>query len=503
MNLRPYQQKAITEARNSILKGNKKILIALGTGGGKSIIVRSLFEMTLAKKPNAKLLYIVHRTILINQMRNTLKGLNVEISTLQKIGKSPTIEYDLVLSDETHFGHGSKLMGNINYKFFIGVTATPITPNGYPLSGYDDILDIAQLKDLIDWGFMPPLKVLSTSKVDTSKLKVSGKDFNMGASYDLMSKSEIKKDLLNTYEKYAKGLKTIIYCVNVEHSEEVAKEFADAGYRCEAVHSKTDKTALEKFKNNELDILTNCDVLTTGLDLPDIYCLMLASPTKSYIKSTQIYGRIRLNPKDKEKVGLILDCCNVVENTQHPYARFDFTREKQKNKDKLCQCGETMFIAGKKTTLNDKFTFTTITRYKCRCGIYEDVEKMGCINYNFCSECGNVLTPDNKMEMKQSKKAIEFVITCDCGCDNVQRSILLTDKELKEIKLQETINGANTWDKVYEILKLECKKWNYKWQWSQRCIETLKNKNKTPDEVMKEIEKLQSTNTKIGRLMYV
>ena len=199
---RQYQSDSISQSREAFQQGYKKILIALGTGGGKSVIVRLLFEMALAKNPNAKLLYIVHRSILINQMKSTLEGLNIEIGTLQKIGKEPTEVYDLVLSDETHFGHGSKLMGNINFKFFIGVTATPITADGYKLDGYEKVLDIAQLIDLIKWGFMPPLKVLSISKVDTSKVKTSAKEFNLKASYDLMAKSEIKKDFLKDWKQW-------------------------------------------------------------------------------------------------------------------------------------------------------------------------------------------------------------------------------------------------------------------------------------------------------------
>jgi len=502
-NPRPYQTKAITEARNSIIKGNKKILIALGTGGGKSPIIRMLFEMALSKNPNAKLLYIVHRSILIKQMNKTLKGLNVDIMTLQKAGKNPTITYDLVLSDECHFGNGSKLFSNINYKYFVGLSATPITIDGYKLDGYDDVLDIAQLKDLVDWGFMPPLKVLSTGKIDTSKLKTQNGDFKNKDSYEMMSKSEIVKDLVDTYEKYAKGLKTIIYCVNIQHSEEVADAFIKAGYKCKAIHSKSDdKNTLEQFANNELEIVTNCDVLTTGLDLPDVYCLMLASPTKSWIKAIQIYGRIRLNPNDKDKEGLILDCSKTIENTLHPYQRISFDRVKTKT-EKLCHCGGTLITIEKEIINIDDLSYNLKTIKQCNTckNVIED-EQIKVINILQCKNC---LQPiDRNISMQIKDKKIEFTYECgNCGELETVREVILTENELKEIEYNQIMQGQDTWQKIREILKDECKKWNYKWQWADRCIETLQAKNKSVDEVMGNIRELQNNNIKIGRLMYV
>lgn len=508
---RPYQDDGLLKLQQAFLKGFRRILLLLGTGGGKSVIVRLIFERALKKNPNAKLLYIVHRSILINQMKKTLHGLNVEIHTLQKIGKEETKVYDLVLSDETHFGHGSKLMKNINYKFWIGLTATGIDNDGYPLDGYDKIIDVAQLKDLIDWGFMPPLKVMSISKVDTSKLKVSGRDFNIKQSFQMMDKSNVKRDIVDVYKNHAMGLKTIIYCINTEHCESLKKEFDEANIKTMTVHSKNGKKknteALEYFENSKDGILINCDVLTTGLDFPDIYCLIMASPTKSFIKAIQIYGRLRLNPKDKNKVGLILDCAEVIKNTQHPYSRIDLSKKRgDSKKTKKCgHCNEEMYILSKKAIPNDQLTYIMKITHRCKgCGNWEQVEELKAVNYNFCEGCGKPLEPTG-FKIKETKKAIQFYIKCmHCNHQNISREVLFSDAELKEITINERLNSTeHTWEKIYEVLKLECKKWNYNWRWTVRCIEVLKNKNKTPDEVIGIIEDMQKNNVKIGKLMYV
>ena len=54
---------------------------------------------------------------------------------------------------------------------------------------------------------------------------------------------------------------------------------------------KQTEETIKKFRNNEIKLLLNVDILVTGVDMPDIYCLILASPTKSIIKAVQIYGR--------------------------------------------------------------------------------------------------------------------------------------------------------------------------------------------------------------------
>ena len=146
--LRPYQEKSIALSRKSFAKGNKEICLCLATGSGKSIIARKIVEAFREKSPNGKIAYLTFRNVLINQMKDTLKGLNVEIDTLQAKGKNPTEMYNLVLIDEAHYAKNSKLQNNINSKYKLSLTATPITSDGYALD-FDEIIDVVQLADLI------------------------------------------------------------------------------------------------------------------------------------------------------------------------------------------------------------------------------------------------------------------------------------------------------------------------------------------------------------------
>ena len=505
MKLRPYQLEAIDLARESFAKGNKDIALTLCTGAGKSPITRELVKLFRDKNPDGKIGYFTFRTVLINQMKQTLEGLDVEINTLQAIGKTKTDLYDFIIVDEVHYARNSKLQNNLNAKYKLGLTATPITPDGYALD-FDEVIDVVQLADLIDMKFAAPVKVLATSKVDTSKLKTVGKDFSQKDSFDLMSKSSIVKDIVDVYNRYAQGLKTIVYGVNIKHCEQIKDEFVKAGIICDSIHSKKNDTqkSLEAFKNNEIDVLVNCDVLTTGFDAPDIYCLILASPTKSYIKSTQIYGRAtRLNPADPNKEALIIDCANVIENTQHPLARFDFTKKKTEKFTKCPACENKMKLLNRRIELVDKYEYNVISNYECSCG--ETLEQITpkLVNISICDGCGEEFQSIGSLKMESDTKSLSFKMVCECGHERDFREILYTEDEFREVKLKDALENGATWEDVSTILKAECKTAGYKWQYSLRLVDHLKAKRLEPKAAIDEIKKIKKMGKKISALMYM
>ena len=55
---------------------------------------------------------------------------------------------------------------------------------------------------------------------------------------------------------------------------------------------------LNSFRNKEFNILINLDILSTGIDIPNINKLILARPTKSPNLASQILGRALRGPKN-------------------------------------------------------------------------------------------------------------------------------------------------------------------------------------------------------------
>jgi superfamily II DNA or RNA helicase len=65
--------------------------------------------------------------------------------------------------------------------------------------------------------------------------------------------------------------------------------------KAEHVDGNTPKTTREKiikkFKNQEINVLCNYEVLSTGFDAPKTDCVFLARPTSSVVLYSQMIGR--------------------------------------------------------------------------------------------------------------------------------------------------------------------------------------------------------------------
>ncbi|WP_164489515.1 helicase-related protein [Rummeliibacillus sp. TYF005] len=96
----------------------------------------------------------------------------------------------------------------------------------------------------------------------------------------------------------------LYFAVNKIHAIELNKLFNEKGIASEYVISseqhiatgvdlsnEANRERIRKFKNNEIDVLINVNILTEGTDLPDVQTVFLTRPTISSILMTQMIGR--------------------------------------------------------------------------------------------------------------------------------------------------------------------------------------------------------------------
>ena len=86
----------------------------------------------------------------------------------------------------------------------------------------------------------------------------------------------------------------------------------------EMVTGKTPMAAREyiinQYKKGEIKHLLNVGVFTTGFDVPQLDCIVMARPTMSLALYYQIIGRgVRLDPEKPEKILQVYDLVGVVE----------------------------------------------------------------------------------------------------------------------------------------------------------------------------------------------
>ena len=91
---------------------------------------------------------------------------------------------------------------------------------------------------------------------------------------------------------------TLIFAINVPHAALLAQQLRAAGVRADYVASyrpdgsEGDKAeVIRKFREGELDVLVNVQLVTEGVDVPGIKTVFLTRPTNSEILMRQMIGR--------------------------------------------------------------------------------------------------------------------------------------------------------------------------------------------------------------------
>lgn len=117
-------------------------------------------------------------------------------------------------------------------------------------------------------------------------------------------------DLVDSYHKKAEGKKMIVFAVNIEHSRQIVEKYRQAGISAEHIDANTPKKEreqiLQQFRNGEILVLSNVDIVSEGFDVPDCEAVQLARPTKSLALYLQQVGRC-MRPSPGKKEGIVLD----------------------------------------------------------------------------------------------------------------------------------------------------------------------------------------------------
>ncbi|BAQ92517.1 putative helicase [uncultured Mediterranean phage uvMED] len=314
MNLRPYQQQSIDGLRAVFAKGKKSAVLCVPTGGGKTMVFTTLVKSVIQK--GLKAMIICDRKELIGQAEFNLNRLglfptiiapgykqtlnNVYLASVDTLRRREIPAVNVVIVDEAHKQSFDNTIKRIREEqpntLIIGATATPLRTGKQTALDeiYEDIVEPITIKELLEQGYLVPCKTYA-AKMDLSKIKMRGGDYATDALYNEFNKSQLYDGMIENYEKFAKGTKTIVFNVNVQHSKNTVEKFREAGYIAEHVDGATPKAKrkqiLDDFSSGKIQILSNCSVLTTGYDEPSIQTVIVNRATKSLPLWLQMTGR--------------------------------------------------------------------------------------------------------------------------------------------------------------------------------------------------------------------
>lgn len=330
---RDYQLDAVNSIYTYFDHNTGNPIVIAPTGAGKSIIIALFAQKVLQQYCNQRILIVTHVKELVEQNHEKLVSIwpeanaginaaslnrrethnNILFCSVQTVFRQPEIlgKRDLILIDECHLlnpkgvGMYHKLiqaMLNINPKLkVIGFSATPWRLDSGHLIDQDslftDICYEIKIRTLVERGFLAPLIPKPTETLfNTDDLKKSGWDYNKSEMEEIFSESGLLKSACTEIADYFNGRNAgLIFCSGIDHAFKVAAQLRNFKFRVETVTGKTPKAEreyyLDAIKNGRLDFLTNCDVLTTGVDIPNLDLLAILRKTMSSCLWMQILGR--------------------------------------------------------------------------------------------------------------------------------------------------------------------------------------------------------------------
>jgi DNA repair protein RadD len=330
IELRDNQLDALERIRVAF-RSHHRVLFVAPCGFGKTVTFAAICHGA-ANKGNVVLI-LCHRVELIEQISAALTAMGVDhgyisaqypyvyghrvyvasVFTLSK--RLACIDPDLIVIDEAHHCSSNTVWGRIltHYAraFRLGVTATPTRLSGEGLGEFFEVLVEGPAYDtLIEEGFLTPLKVYAPPTIDTEGLHTRFGEYLTHEVAGRSSKPSVTGDAIEHYARHASGARAIVFDVSVESARDRASAFRAAGFTADCIDGSLDRQVrsalVSDFRSGRLQVLTSCDLVSEGFDLPAIEVGISLRPTQSLVVYMQQTGRI-LRPFPGKSVATLFD----------------------------------------------------------------------------------------------------------------------------------------------------------------------------------------------------
>jgi superfamily II DNA or RNA helicase len=338
------------------------------TGSGKTATFSAITELATAR--DTRVWIIVPRNELLQQSSDSLTrvgvahgrisaGTNESRAYLVHIVSKDTLTRrwdriknwpNLVIIDECHL--------NLDFQIslrehlpdttkLVGVTATPERLDGRGLSTqaggvYDVLVKGPDIPELVQRGYLTGVRYFCPPIDGLADIHRKGTEFDGDELDALLSRRAVYGKAIDHYREHANGKACLVYCRSVKVAYDMAERFRQAGYRFECIEGNMGyekrRALIEGLSDGRLHGLTSCEIVTYGVDIPRVECLIMLRPTLSRVLFSQMVGRgLRPYTSDgvKKQTCIILDHVNNLMSHGHPLGDYIWSfdgREKQSAK---------------------------------------------------------------------------------------------------------------------------------------------------------------------------
>ncbi|MCA9486835.1 DEAD/DEAH box helicase family protein [Candidatus Woesearchaeota archaeon] len=351
---RYYQRIAINRTIEAVAKGQKRILLVMATGTGKTYTAFQIIWRLWKGGVKKRILFLADRNILVDQTRtNDFKPFGDKMTKVEKRKIDTAYEiylalyqgltgeeewkniykqfsrdfFDLIVIDECHRGSAAEdsawreVLDYFSNATHIGMTATPKeTKDVSNIQYFGEALYTYSLKQGIEDGFLAPYKVVRitfdkdiewrpyASQTDKYGEIIPDKEYS-GRDYDkeivLEKRTELVAKKISSYLKQTDRFdKTIVFCNDIEHAQRMTLALMNENSDLVAKNRKyvmqitgdnnEGKKELDNFIDPESSypvIATSSKLMTTGVDAQTCKLIVLDSNIQSMTEFKQIIGR--------------------------------------------------------------------------------------------------------------------------------------------------------------------------------------------------------------------
>lgn len=352
---RYYQVEAINRTIEAVAKGQKRVLLVMATGTGKTYTTFQIIWRLWKAKAVKRILFLVDRNILADQtLVNDFKPFGSVMTKIKNRKIDPSYEihlglyqaltgpdeedkifksvsrdfFDLIIIDECHRGSASEdsawreILAYFSDAIQIGLTATPketeyvsnLTYFGEPVYTYS-------LKQGIQDGFLAPYKVVKINidkdvdgwtppegMVDDLGKDIEARTYNQADMDRILVLNQRTKLVAERVMQLLKATdpfsKTIIFCEDIDHAERMRKAIVNAAGKLAIDNPRyvmritgdsiEGKAELDNFIDPESRfpvIATTSELMTTGIDAKTCRLIVLDKTIHSMTTFKQIIGR--------------------------------------------------------------------------------------------------------------------------------------------------------------------------------------------------------------------
>lgn len=339
---RKYQTDALDAVSAKWREGFKRVNLVMPTGSGKATCAARSVKKSAERGKRS--LILVHRRNLVKQLSERMGEFGIRysvvmanlpsadwvrqdhcpqvwiaskdtlLSRLGIDGWDRSIEPDLLFLDESHRGDEDKyslLLSKCPAKYWLGLTATPIRPDGSGLGSknWDCMVVGATVRDMVAGKWLVDIRVFAPPGVcrrrsEGKKVRVSG-------------------DPVDEWLKHAQGKRTIAFLPDVATARSVMDMFNAAKIPAAILSAQSEDgerdEILRKVKAGEILWLGNVGLFVEGMDCPELEVCQILRPMESMRAYIQAVGRIaRPAPWIGKTHGILLDHSGASARHRYP-----------------------------------------------------------------------------------------------------------------------------------------------------------------------------------------